>query len=136
MASISGTYVGINCLLDSPVEKGRFVRSVGLLEGTPTVAQASIGLSSSGHNILGVASSAGSSGERVDVQISGVCCFLEAGAEMAAGALVTTDSVGRAVQASSGDRAVGRLVCGREGASYSTLGEECTVLLNVICDVV
>jgi hypothetical protein len=136
MASISGTYIGINCLLDSSVEKGRFVRAVGLLEGIPTAEQASSGLSSSGHNIIGVAASAGLAGDRIDVQISGVCTFLEAGAEMAAGSLVTTDSAGRAVQASSGDRSFGRLVCGREGASYSALGEECSVLLNVICDVV
>ena len=135
MASINGTNISINCLLDSSVEKGRFIRIVGQSGAESIASQASISAASSGHNIIGVALSSGVSGDSIDVQIFGICSCVRAGAEIWAGSLITTDSSGKAVTAVSGDRSIGRLVCGNDGANFAATDEECTVLLNVVCDV-
>ncbi len=54
---------------------------------------------------------------------------------MTLGALVTTSAAGKVVAAASGDRAIGRVISGKDGDASTADGEECIVLLGFAADV-
>lgn len=135
MASVNGQSVTISCKLTAAVTRGRFVRINGANGGIPVATQSTDGSVATGHANVGIALTSGVAGDIIDVQIDGLCSFATAGASLTLGALVTTDANGKVVAAASGDRAIGRIISGKDGDASTADGEECIVHLGFACDV-
>jgi hypothetical protein len=103
--------LNLSLLLTGTVVADRFVTGVGAQTGAAG-------------NAIGVTRSAGISGEIVPVDVIGTA-IVEAGAAIAANALVESDSVGRAVTKSAGVT-LGRLA---PGQSASAAGQFVEIIL-------
>ncbi len=135
MSSVNGQSVTISCRLTAAVTRGRFVRINGASGGIPVATQSNDGSTATGHANVGIALTTGVSGDIIDVQIAGLCSFATAGAALTLGALVTTSGAGKVVAAASGDRAIGRVISGKDSDASTADGEECIVLLGFAADV-
>lgn len=135
MASVNGQSVTISCKLTAAVTRGRFVRINSASGGVPVATQSTDGSTATAHANVGIALTSGVSGDIIDVQIAGLCSCATAGASLTLGALVTTDANGKVVAAASGDRAIGRIISGKDSDASTADGEDCNVLLGFATDV-